>query len=170
MLNLSWKAWAALGLFVIQNGCAGVILHSSQHSTGYSSQVAVLMQELVKLPVCFLLYVVECGGLLAMTKSLHADATTRSVEWAKMSVPALLYTVQNNCLYLGFLHLEAAVGQVTYQSKIFFTAVCSVWMLGKKLGAPQWLALVLLAAGVVCVQVALPSGVARSPLAVEARG
>ena len=42
--------------------------------------------------------------------------------------------------------------QVTYQSKIFFTAVCSVWMLGKQLSLTQWLSLVLLAAGVVCVQ------------------
>ena len=152
--GLSLKAWLALGLFVVQNGCAGVILHSSQHSTGYSSQVAVLMQELVKLPVCFVLFMVECGGPVAMGKSLYTDATTRTVEWAMMSVPALLYTVQNNCLYLGFLHLEAAVGQVTYQSKIFFTALCSVWMLGKKLGRAQWLALLFLAAGVICVQAA----------------
>jgi len=153
-INLSWKAWAALGLFVVQNGCAGVILHQSQHSTGYSSQVAVLMQELVKLPVCFVLFMIECGGPASMMSSLYHDATTRTAEWVMMSVPALLYTVQNNCLYLGFLHLEAAVGQVTYQSKIFFTALCSVWMLGKRLGRAQWLALLLLAAGVVCVQAA----------------
>jgi len=85
-------------------------------------------------------------------RSLVTDASERSDEWLKMSVPALLYTVQNNCLYIGFHHLEAAVGQVTYQSKIFFTAFFSVVLLGKKLHAPQWAALVLLAAGVVCVQ------------------
>ncbi|KAL3913160.1 MAG: hypothetical protein SGPRY_008084, partial [Prymnesium sp.] len=125
--------------------------------------VAVLMQELLKLPICSLLYTVECGGPLSMFRALWEDARTRRGEWGRMSVPALLYTLQNNCLYLGFLHLEAAVGQeegamphsslqVTYQSKIFFTALCSVWMLGKKLGKAQWCALVLLAAGVICVQ------------------
>lgn len=58
--------------------------------------------------------------------------------------------------------------QVTYQSKIFFTALCSVWMLGKKLGKAQWCALVLLAVGVICVQarsiVAAVAFVSISPL------
>jgi len=150
---LSAKAWLALALFVVQNGCAGVILHSTQHSAGYSSQVAVLMQEFaVKLPICGFLYMIECGGPLSMVRSLVTDADVNRQEWLMMSVPALLYTVQNNCLYLGFLHLEAAVGQVTYQSKIFFTAICSVWMLGKQLSFVQWFSLVFLAAGVVFVQ------------------
>jgi len=98
------------------------------------------------------LYMFECGGPVAMVNRLVEDAKVNSHEWIAMSVPALLYTVQNNCLYIGFLHLEAAVGQVTYQSKIFFTAVCSVWMLGKKLTPAQWFSLLLLAVGVVCVQ------------------
>lgn len=152
-LNLSPMAWLALALFVIQNGCAAIILNVTQRSSGYSSQVAVLMQELaIKLPLCGLFYMVECGGPMRAVRSLVTDASERSDEWLKMSVPALLYTVQNNCLYIGFHHLEAAVGQVTYQSKIFFTAFFSVVLLGKKLHAPQWAALVLLAAGVVCVQ------------------
>ena len=62
--------------------------------------------------------------------------------------------------------------QVTYQSKIFFTAICSVWMLGKQLSFVQWFSLVFLAAGVVFVQArfricssvaALPRGSIPSP-------
>ena len=41
-----------------------------------------------------------------------------------LAVPALLYTVQN-MLYVGFANLEAAIGLVTYQSKIFFTGTFS---------------------------------------------
>ena len=114
-VSLSGKAWLALTLFVVQNGCVGVILHSTQHSAGYSSQVAVLMQEFaVKLPICLLLYLIECGGPRQMISRLVLDAKTNKQEWLMMSVPALLYTVQNNCLYLGCLHLEAAVGQVRF--------------------------------------------------------
>ena len=58
-LNLSPMAWLALALFVIQNGCAAIILNVTQRSSGYSSQVAVLMQELaIKLPLCGLFYIV----------------------------------------------------------------------------------------------------------------
>ena len=94
-----------------------------------------------------------------MLRALYLDASQHRGEWLRMSVPALLYTVQNNCLYIGFLHLEAAVGQVTYQSKILFTAFFSVLMLGKTLKAPQWLALLLLAAGVCCT--VAPQGLER---------
>ena len=31
---------------------------------------------------------------------------------AQLAVPALLYTLQNNMLYVGFTHVEVAVGQV----------------------------------------------------------
>ena len=34
-------------------------------------------------------------------------------------------------LYVGFANVEAAVGQVTYQSKIIWTALFSVLILGK---------------------------------------
>ena len=72
-----------------------------------------------------------------------------------LAVPALLYTVQNNMLYVGFANLEAAIGLVTYQSKIFFTGTFSLLLLGKKVSAQQWCAMALLAAGVVCAQATL---------------
>lgn len=43
--------------------------------------------------------------------------------------------------------------QVTYQLKIFTTAVFSVFMLGKKLGLFQWLSLFILMIGIAFVQV-----------------
>ena len=52
-------------------------------------------------------------------------------QLARVAVPALLYTVQNNMLYVGFANLEAAIGLVTYQSKIFFTGTFSLLLLGK---------------------------------------
>ena len=117
---------------------------------------------------------------------------------AQLAVPALLYTLQNNMLYVGFTHVEVAVGQVLvadpaaplnraaalhahthgsavrtvgeylggylprylgalltqvcYQTKILFTAVCSVLLLGRSLSMNQWLALVILTIGIICVQ------------------
>ena len=153
--HVSWKGWAALATFALQNGCAVLIMRWSKVRTSeqYSSQVAVLMQEVaIKLPISMVLYAIECGGVLASFRSIAEDLRARPVEWLQLAVPALLYTVQNTLLYVGYANVEAAVGQVTYQSKILWTAVCSVLILGKRLSPNQWLALVVLAAGVLAVQ------------------
>lgn len=153
--HVTWKGWAALAVFAVQNGCAVLLMRWSKinQPEPYSSQVAVLVQEAaVKLPISILLYVLECGGVLAMGRSIANDLRERYVEWLQLGVPAILYTIQNTLLYVGFANCEAAVGQITYQSKILWTAVFSVLILGKKLTQNQWLALVVLATGVLAVQ------------------
>ena len=71
------------------------------------------------------------------------------MDTLKISVPALLYTVQNNCLFVAMGYLEAAVFQCTYQLKTLTTAVLTVTMLGRSIAAHQWGARVLLMAGTV---------------------
>ena len=111
-----------MALFIFQNGCAALIMRYSKVMglAPYDSSVAVLLQEVaVKLPICMVLYAVECGGPVAAVRSVANDMRERTSEWVMLAVPALLYTVQNNMLYVGFANLEAAIGLVTYQSKIF---------------------------------------------------
>ena len=68
------------------------------------------------------------------------------MDTLKISVPALLYTVQNNCLFVAMGYLEAAVFQCTYQLKTLTTAVLTVTMLGRSIAPHQWGARVLLMA------------------------
>ena len=172
LAHVDWKGWAALATFSVQNGAAVLIMRYSKiNGAAYSSQVAVLMQEIaIKLPVCMLLYALECGGVLKAMSSIVNDLRERPTEWAQLAVPALLYTVQNTMLYVGYANVEAAIGQITYQSKIVWTAVFSVLILGKKLSVNQWLALCVLAFGVIMVQivpqpaVAPPSRVMTAPV------
>ena len=92
---ISTAAWFALGIFVVQNGLAGIFIRWSKlHGVAYDSQVAVLMQEFaVKLPVSLLLYLIECGGPRRMGSALYADIHERSFEWLQVCAK----TVPSRC-------------------------------------------------------------------------
>jgi len=152
---VTWRGWAALGAFFVQNTVAVLLLRWTQiiAITPYSSLVAVLMQELaVKLPASMILYAIECKGVCAASRALCNDVRTRPKEWGLLMVPAVLYTIQMTCLYIGYANVEPAVGQVTYQSKVFFTALFSICLLGKRQSSVQWLALAFLSFGIIAVQ------------------
>lgn len=70
-----------------------------------------------------------------------------------MAVPALLYTVQKNLLYVALSNLDACVYQVTYSAKLLTTAVFSYLILGRKFSFWQQVGLGMLMAGVALVQV-----------------
>ena len=87
--------------------------------------------------------------LLGIIKTQIID---RPRDTFKVSVPAIVYYVQNNLIYIGATHLDAATAQVTYQLKILTTAIFSVFLLRKNLSRIQWLALLILFSGVALVQ------------------
>lgn len=86
------------------------------------------------------------------SKKLRVEVTGKPREIFKLLIPALLYTVQNNMLYVALANLDAATYSVCYQTKILTTALFSVVMLRKRLSAAKWGALVLLTVGVALAQ------------------
>lgn len=71
----------------------------------------------------------------------------------KLSIPAILYVIQNNLQFVAASNLDVATFQVTYQMKILTTAAFSVILLRKKLSKAKWAALFFLALGVGIVQI-----------------
>ncbi|KAG8734183.1 hypothetical protein FRC11_009839 [Ceratobasidium sp. 423] len=71
----------------------------------------------------------------------------------KLSIPAILYVIQNNLQFVAASNLDVATFQVTYQMKILTTAAFSVMLLRKRLSKTKWLALFFLALGVGIVQI-----------------
>mmetsp|Transcript_8721 Transcript_8721/g.20005 ORF Transcript_8721/g.20005 Transcript_8721/m.20005 type:complete len:370 (+) Transcript_8721:125-1234(+) len=156
--------WVSLLMLVAQTVSVVFMMRLSRTSQvagpRYLNTTAVFFSEVVKL-FCSYLFLCQEQGSLGSAASLTWVHFTRSpVELLKVLVPSLLYTLQNNLLFVALSHLSGAVYQVTYQLKILTTAILSVIILGKALGPTKWAALVTLTAGVALIQ--LPRGMPSS--------
>jgi UDP-sugar transporter A1/2/3 len=116
--------YGALALLVLQNTFLVVYMGYSRTTTGpmYASSTAVATMECVKLLSCLSVMLLQPGGFAALGRGLYAEVFMSPWEILKVSVPSLLYMVQNNLLYIALTHLDAATYQVGYQVKILTTA------------------------------------------------
>ncbi|EGD77469.1 UDP-N-acetylglucosamine transporter [Salpingoeca rosetta] len=155
--------YIALLLLMVQTTSSILVLRYSRTVNGdgghYISTTAVVMSECFKLVGSFFLLQRETGlGLVQTYRHMYGEIMGNWKGTLKLSVPALLYTVQNNLLFIALSNLSAATYQVTYQLKILTTAVFSVTMLSKVISSRQWISLVLLMAGVALVQMPADDG------------
>jgi UDP-sugar transporter A1/2/3 len=88
-----------------------------------------------------------------LIRKLNDEIYSKPYETSKLAIPSGLYAIQNNLLFIALSYLNAATYQVTYQLKILTTALCSVFMLGKRIEKHQWFSLSMLALGVAFVTV-----------------
>jgi len=117
----------------------------------YLASTAVFIMEVMKMVVCLVIVAYQANG--ALHQELHEHVIQSPMEIVKLTVPSLLYTIQNNLLYLALTNLDAATYQVCYQLKILTTALFSAVMLQRKFSGQKWFALVVLTVGVAVVQV-----------------
>jgi UDP-sugar transporter A1/2/3 len=118
----------------------------------FFSTTAVVMAEMCKFLVCLVIIFIQEGGTTNLLRHLHENIIQQPMDCVKITVPSIIYTLQNNLLYVAISNLEAATYQVTYQLKILTTAIFSVIMLRKQLSKVQWVSLVILMVGVSAVQ------------------
>ncbi|KIY43352.1 nucleotide-sugar transporter, partial [Fistulina hepatica ATCC 64428] len=157
--------YISLVTLALQNSMLTIIMHYSRVSTppsrAYSAATAVLMSEVLKglisfaIAFCRVDFPVDSPrarrSCVACVRRVFADVLSRDC-W-KLSIPAILYVIQNNLQYVAASNLDAATFQVSYQMKILTTAGFSVLLLRKKLTPTQWVALFSLAIGVGVVQI-----------------
>ncbi|KAK2466853.1 hypothetical protein APHAL10511_001111 [Amanita phalloides] len=169
--------YISLVTLAVQNSALTLIMHYSRISTppsrAYSAATAVLMNEILKglisLTIAFTridptIYAHDTGQAphhvlvghwnprLVSCRLRKLFKEIFSPDCWKLSIPAILYVIQNNLQYVAASNLDAATFQVTYQMKILTTAGFSVLLLRRKLSQVQWLALFFLAIGVGIVQ------------------
>uniref|UniRef100_A0A8D3D7T8 Solute carrier family 35 member 2 n=1 Tax=Scophthalmus maximus TaxID=52904 RepID=A0A8D3D7T8_SCOMX len=146
--------YISLAVLVVQNASLILSIRYVRTLPGdrFFTTSAVVMAEVLKVLTCLLIILLQrkCKFIRPRkTEGVNYD----SQHTLKMSVPSLIYTLQNNLQYVAISNLPAASFQVTYQLKILTTALFSVLMLRKSLSRVQWVSLLLLFAGVAIVQV-----------------
>lgn len=158
--------YLSLGVLVFQTTSLVLTMRYSRTLQGdgprYLASSAVVVAELMKIVACVSLVLKEHNySVRSLNSLLRQEIVHKPMETLKLAVPSLIYTLQNNLLYVALSNLDAATYQVTYQLKILTTALFSVSMLGRKLGVYQWLSLLILMGGVAFVQ--WPSDAAAVP-------
>lgn len=128
----------------------------------FITSTAVLLAEMVKTITCFLIILVQERSLRGFAVHIYEDLLCQPWDFVKVSIPSLLFVIQNNLVFVAVSNLDAATFQVTYQLKILTTAVFSVAILGKRLSRPQWVALFFLFIGVSIIQVQSTSSASSS--------
>ncbi|TFK36340.1 nucleotide-sugar transporter-domain-containing protein [Crucibulum laeve] len=182
--------YVSLVTLAVQNAALSIVMHQSRVSTppslAYSPASAVLLNEILKGSISFVIALARAAPQSDYPRhrsSILNTLQTFPYPWTptfwslcreilspdcwKLSIPALLYVVQNSLQFVAISNLPVASFQVTYQMKILTTAAFSVALLRKKLTSTKWLSLFFLAIGVGIVQIQT-SGVVPStkPVAV----
>ncbi|XP_028997561.1 CMP-sialic acid transporter [Betta splendens] len=123
-------------------------------STGdlYFSTTAVCITEVIKLVLSLGMLARETASPSRLKNALVEHVFLSPKELLKLSVPSIVYAVQNNMAFVALSNLDAAVYQVTYQLKIPCTALCTVLMLNRSLSRLQWFSVFMLCGGVSLVQ------------------
>lgn len=144
----------SLILLTLQNALLILVMRYTRTRKGdmYFATTAVVLSEGLKVLTSLMILAVQEGTFIKLMCYLRDNIWRQPLDCLKVSVPAFIYTLQNNLLYIALSNLDAATFQVSYQLKILTTALFSVLMLKKKLSPQQWSSLVILFVGVALVQ------------------
>ena len=148
----SMSSVALIALVVQSTSLVLCIKWAAMSRPEFSPSALVFASECTKFLVCV-------GVVVYMNGSKSLDVFKTEVfgstkEMLKISVPALLYAMQNQLLYVAIANLPAPVYSSMYNAKILTTALFSVVLLGRVLARVQWGALLLLVIGLSLAQYA----------------
>ena len=108
--------YASLVILVAQNAALVLTMRYSRIANTekmYLASTAVVLTELMKLTISLSVVFYNDGLDIEKTgKQLYSEIIVKFAEVMKVSVPSVLYTIQNNLLYVALSHLNAVTFQV----------------------------------------------------------
>jgi len=145
----------SLVALTLQNATTILLLRYVRTTPGprFINSTAVIVSEIQKTILSICLVISEERSVIKAFKLMYHKILCQPYDTFKTGIPALLYTLQNNLLFVAISNLDAATFQVSYQLKIFTTAILMVIILRQQLSLVQWFALFLLFLGISLVQV-----------------
>uniref|UniRef100_A0A3P9BBC6 Solute carrier family 35 member A3b n=1 Tax=Maylandia zebra TaxID=106582 RepID=A0A3P9BBC6_9CICH len=112
--------YVSLGVLVLQTTLLVLTMRYSrtlkENGPRYLASSAVVSAEVLKIFMCTLLIFSENSDLTAMYELLNKEILNKPVELVKLAVPAGIYTLQNNLLYVALSNLDAATYQLPVES------------------------------------------------------
>ena len=111
------RKYLSLLVLIIQSTTLVLVMRYSRTVTvdglKYLPTTAVVLTELLKLSVCVAVVLYKADWNMSHGLSiLYTEIVEKRTEMLKISVPGVLYTIQNNLLYLALTYLDAATFQV----------------------------------------------------------
>lgn len=105
----------SLVVLVVQSTAAVLLIRYVRTLPGerFTSSTAVAMTEVLKLVAscAFLAYQQSIGSMLY---TVQHEVLLKPFDTLKVAVPAFIYTLQNNLIYVAVSNLDAATFQVRY--------------------------------------------------------
>ena len=106
--------WSSLVLLVVQNTSTILLIrHVRTQKTDemFFSTTAIVCQDLLKIFASIFMIFIEsglCNGLSQINKLVFR----KPMDLLLTGLPAFIYTLQNNLIYVAVSHLDAAIFQV----------------------------------------------------------
>ena len=146
--------WIAFVLLIVQNTTLVLLMRYSltKSADHYIVTTAVAMMEIVKVSACLIYERLTASSNRNFFEKIKREVLNKPKACMLLAVPSILYTIQNNLLYVALANLDAGNYLVCYQLKLLTTAVFSVLILNKKIKGIQWFSLVLLTIGITLAQ------------------
>ena len=111
----SYMKHISLVSLTLQNVVSILLLRYVRTTPGprFYNSTAVINSEVQKTFLSILLVIHEARGVKAGLKLIYNTIVRQPYDTFKTGIPALLYTLQNNLLFIAISNLDAATFQVT---------------------------------------------------------
>ena len=108
--------YVSLATLTLQNAVFILMMRYVRTREGnmFMSTTAVIMSEVLKCAACLPIILFQEGSLMGWLRHLNENILQQPMDCLKISVPSILYTLQNNLLFVAVSNLDAAVFQVSY--------------------------------------------------------
>eukprot|EP00041_Stephanoeca_diplocostata_P006354 m.82047 g.82047 ORF g.82047 m.82047 type:complete len:361 (-) comp16320_c1_seq15:4181-5263(-) len=162
--NVPWPSWLSTRMLVLciltlQTAVFHVTLRVSRSAGAkpYSPLAAVTYTELLKLLASIFILSWQESGFVKAIAAVLETSRENPKTLLLLTVPAILYTVQNTLVIYAISYLSAVKFSVARQIKIPVTGFFSVMLLKRELGFQKWLSIFVVTLGVAVVQLARSS-------------